>query len=390
MRCRQYGFVGIVIVAAALLSLPQVAGANSQVTAQNMSDTDKAYWLASYFKDHEAVSHYVYESGIAASELANKLSTGASYSHGVANGLAQYALVSLPDLLRNPIFQSITEDIVGEAGKALLRSNITVGDLKIDSAAAIQHVLANFNYVNALTLNIASAKPLIEQYRHENDSSLMIATMNKAIEFSAYAVSTPTFQHVKSIVIEELTKGFKKSNLPERIAKEGTAFLNDRANTMAIVQAVVMNTNIPRLISRTYNASKPVLDHWYKGDTVHIFASAVTAAGGAAQVWKNPTFQFLFKIFGNDFMKTYMDATSHTAQNEENLIRNPVDTYMAILQQMSKTALAKHILSSTSSRMLLPFNRSVEGDKVSESCYEDTIDFLDAAKEGYMWGLKGK
>ncbi|OWF42584.1 hypothetical protein KP79_PYT21457 [Mizuhopecten yessoensis] len=385
MENRQCRFFAMVIVANIIVSL--TTKADSTITGQNISVSNRASILADYFIQHEFESHYVYESALAARELIHHVSPGnTSATSELLDAMASYVLVSMPDFLRDPIVQDIAKVIVDEAEQAFQRSNLILNSSNPISEDEMQQILSQFDFVKALTRSITIAKPLIEQYRQEDDSSVYIILLNKAIEVTAYAISTPTFQTVMDIAIEELSQGFLKSGLPERIAKEGTEFLDDSNNTLSIVKTIIESSNTQRLISRSYKVSKPVLDNLYNGDTLFLYTLLTEATGDSTGNSQDPSFLYYFKMLESEFLKT------NNKQNQSNgvpasIISEPL-SFANVLGQMNLQSVIVSLLGSESAREMLPYNSSVEEDKISDVCYEDMIDFLDAAKDEKEWALQ--
>ncbi|OWF42582.1 uncharacterized protein LOC110460880 [Mizuhopecten yessoensis] len=376
MGIRSYRFGAMVIMASVLIALPRKV--HSGITSQNLSDTEKANMTVNYFRTRDQLSIGVYESAIAAENLVQHISMGnTSTTPVLMDAAVSYLLKTMPDLLRNSIFQDIVKVIVEEAGKASQQSNVTIDTSKPIKEADIQVIVSKFNFVAALTRSITQAKPLIDHYRQVNDSSLFIMVLNKAIEVAVYGNHNTTFQAVMDIFMDELSQGLKKSGLLERISKEGPGFLNDINNAASIVRSVVMSSNLQRLISRSYNVSKPVLDSLYGGNTEPIYDSLTTAMDSANRLKQNPMFQILYK-----FLKT----SNVTGQSNGNA--NTVNMVMNFLKNVNVRSTIKLVLGSVSSRIVIPYNSSAEEDKISGDCYEDMIDFFDAAKQGETWALK--
>ncbi|XP_033761556.1 uncharacterized protein LOC117343323 [Pecten maximus] len=198
---------------------------------------------------------------------------------------------------------------------------------------------------------------------------------------TALIVSSPTFQTVMDITVDELSQGFLKSGLPQRIAKEGTGFLNDNSNTLDIVRTVIASSNMERLVARSYIASKPVLDHLYNGDTLFLFATLMSGTGAQ----QNPAVMYAFKMFEADFIKTYNEQTN---DGTASLITDPMNTYVSVFQDMDFLALMPTIIGSASVRQLLPYNSSTAEFPINDVCYQDTVDMLDAAKDGKDWAIQ--
>ncbi|XP_060083287.1 O-acyltransferase like protein-like [Ylistrum balloti] len=356
----------------------------STITSQNLTNSEKATFLADYFLQHELESHYVYESVMASRDMMNQISSGnTSASQELLDAIKSYVLTSLPGFLRNPIVQGIFEVIADELGIALQNTDLNIISSQLFSDEDIQKLCSEFNYVRTLTRSITIAKPLIERYRQENDSTVFIILLNKAIEMAAYTISTPTFQTVMEIVVDELSQGFLKSGLPERIDEEGTGFLNDEKNTLSIVKTIIESSNMERLMTRSYIASKPVLDLLYKGDTLFLFATFMTATGAS----QNPAYNYMFEVFETDFIKTY-NKHVNSAGDVSSLINDPLNSYINVIEKMNVLGTFSPMFRAASARNLLPYNSSAEEDKISDICYEDTIHFLDEAKNEKAWALK--
>ncbi|XP_069118732.1 O-acyltransferase like protein-like [Argopecten irradians] len=351
------------------------------VQEQDLTHAEKAAFIADYLIQHELQSHYVYESITASKDLVQEISSRnkSSATPELVNALSSYALMSFPSFLREKIVQDITGILVDEAVKALHRTNITFNSTLPLSHEDIQQISSEYNYVQALTRSITIAKPLIEQYRQENDSTICIILLNKAIEMTSYIVSTPTFQTVMDIVIDELSQGFLKSDLPERITAEGTEFLDDTNNTFSIVQTVIESSNIERLISRSYIASKPALDTIYQGDTLFLYTTLLRIIGLGS---KGSVENLVLKVVEADFLKTYNDKYNGDITY---LLNDPQNTYKNVIQEMNVLRLLP--FSSGGARMMLSYNSSTAKHKINEACYEDTMGFIDAAINQEDWTL---
>ncbi|XP_033763843.1 O-acyltransferase like protein-like [Pecten maximus] len=370
-------FVSVIAVCIVAL-FPQ--NSVSIIDGHNLSHAEKAAFIAEYFIQHEVESHYVFESVISSRDLAQHISSGnkTSATPELLDALSSYILVSLPVFLRNQIVQGIVEVFADEAGNAYQRTNLKLDSSQTFSNDDIRLICSEFDYVRALTRSITTAKPLIQQYRQENDSTVYIILLNKAIEMTAYIISTPSFQTVMDIVVDELSQGFMKSGLPERIAKEGTGFLND---ILAIVKTVIESSNIQRLISRSYIASKPDLDSLYNGDTFFLYATLMSAIFTQEEAAGN----IIFQIIEADFLKTYNEKYNGDI---EYLLNDPFNTYGNVLKEMDLAATVLPLLGSGGARTMLPYNSSIEQDKISEVCYDDTMDFIDAVIGQKEWALQ--
>ncbi|XP_069111777.1 O-acyltransferase like protein-like [Argopecten irradians] len=375
-------FTAMFFVIFIILSPPSSSFDIIDIGGQNLSHTAEASLIANYFLTHEDEAHYVYESIRASEDLAKNISSGNPVvTQELLNAFSWYALTSLPDFLRDEIVRGIAGVIVDETGVAMVRANVNLNSSKPLSDEDIQKIRSEFNYVKTVTRSITIAKPLIQNYRQENDSTIFIILLNKAIEMSAYVASTPTFQTVMDIVVDELSQGFLKSGLPERIVTEGDAFLNDQNNTLSIVKLVIESSNIERLISRSYNASKHVLDDLYNGDTLFLFATVINGFRGQ----QNPLIQSAFKFIEADFIINYM---KEIGGNISSIYSDSSNTYVDVIGDVDFLAMIQSMLASTEAREFLPYNSSSEEDAIDGDCYQDVLDMLDAAKAGRIWALR--
>jgi len=321
-----------------------ISPTNGDIHGQNLNDTDKAYNLADFLIHHEQIVHQLWEIGVAGQDLAANVTPKSTSNSDFSNIMLEYTLMNLPTLLRFGTFHDVTRDIVDELSQGFSKSNVSNEEFSKNTSQAILKVLKFVNPVSMLTRSIESAKPVIDQYRH-NDSTIFITVLNTVIKYTAYIITTPTFQKVQQIVLEELSAGFQNSNLSYTITHAPKGYIEN--NTNMIAADVLSKTNIPRMISRSYEAAKPVIDKFYGKDSEYMFGAIVTAFGIGSQVWKNPTFQgFKYRIFQN-FMNAY-NKSIYAEKGDKFLMDHPVDVYMAVLMQMDYKTLTMEMLNATS------------------------------------------
>lgn len=357
-----FRFAALTIVATVLLALPRTL--NSAATNQTQA-------VGNNSTSNEDLLRYV-------DELIKNLSAGPPFmNQNLTKAVEMYALPSIPVLLRNPIFQGVVQVLVDEGGKAVKNANVTIDMLKPILNTDIQQIMSRFNFVDALTRSITVAKPLIEQLQNESDSSLFIMALNAAIKATANGISNPTLQTLWNILTDELGPGFQKSGLQEKIVREGLGFFNNRNDTVVMLRSVLKDSNIPRLTLRLYNATKPILDSLYGGDTEFVYAGLVAVFNTANEVQNNPAYQLIFKFLQDQLVQ----RNNGTGELNSN-------TLFTYLRNMNVQTVIGTVLDFLTVRLILPYNSTVEADPISESCYADITDFLDAAKSRKAWALK--
>ncbi|XP_021369748.1 nose resistant to fluoxetine protein 6-like [Mizuhopecten yessoensis] len=111
----------------------------------------------------------------------------------------------------------------------------------------------------------------------------------------------------------------------------------------------------------------------------------MAATGDSTGNSQNLALRFLFQMLESEFSKTYRKQNNGVPAS---LISDPVLTYANILGQMNLLPAIMPLLGTGSARTMLPYNSSVEEDKISDVCYEDMIDFIDAANDEKEWALR--
>ncbi|VDI73595.1 Hypothetical predicted protein [Mytilus galloprovincialis] len=175
-------------------------------------DTDKPFYIAQLLVNNINLTRQVWKIGESAVALTSSVDTNNSFSamnQQTKNIIYNYLLDSLPNLFTNEVFQNLTQAVFDELSVAFFKSNVGSnftayvnenGKLTND---AVFNVLKNIDSLKLLQSIIEIGEPVMR-----NDSIAYSAILNYLIEVVPKIYRDPSFETVKSIVMESFKIGY--------------------------------------------------------------------------------------------------------------------------------------------------------------------------------------
>ncbi|XP_071147457.1 O-acyltransferase like protein-like [Mytilus edulis] len=353
--------------------------------SSEVKDEEKPYYIADVLVKNPNLTRQLWKIGEAAAALASSgggTSTGTSMDQQTKNSMYNYILDNIPVLMRNEVFQNITHDITDEISKAYSKSDFSknVTAFKNENGSftnkAAMDVLKHLDVVRLLQRSIQSGKPVIDEVRG-NDSTVFIAVVNYLIGMAPVVWKDPSFIKIKGIVTQELTLGYNTFLKEKNV--DGPALAEQ--NSTLLVMGVLQYTKKERMLLRSMQAAKPVIDKLRGKDSTALLMGLGFLAQEYPVVMADPRYQHIQAVV-TKYVEESFGNLNYTLKD---LQKNQNEVVTNVIANISKIHMIQDILRGGSIRDVLPLSSE---DTVNDVCYGDAMDFVDSMVEISPWALK--